>query len=189
MTKNKKIIIGLIGEKGSGKGTVADYLMVKYRADHFGTSKILKRTIEDLSLPTSRNNLVKLALMLKEGFWPSVVIDALIKDMEKSDAQIVIADGIRMHGDLEPFRKKYGKNFYLIYVTAPLKLRYERTKKRKEKAGEDKTTLVEFLAEEGRLTEISIHEIGALADFTIENSRSEKDLIKQIDGVMKKIVK
>ena len=189
MPKNKKIVIGLIGEKGSGKGTVADYLIVKHRAAHYGTSKILKRTIDDLSLPATRNNLIKLALVLREGFWPSVVIDAMMNDMEKSDADIIIADGIRMHGDAEPFKKKYKNNFYLIYVTAPIKLRYQRTKKRKEKAGEDKTTFEQFLNEETRLTEICVHEIGARADFTIENSGEEKELIIKIDTIMRKILK
>jgi len=148
----KKIILGLIGEKGSGKGTVSDYLISQYGAVHYGTSKILRRTLEDLYVPVSRDNLVKLALVLKEGYGPSVIIDSLIQDMEKNGSDIIIADGIRMHGDVEPFRKKYGNNFFLIYVTADLRLRYERTKKRKEKEGEDKATFEEFLEEEGRLT-------------------------------------
>lgn len=180
------MVIGLIGEKGSGKGTVARYLNEKYGADHFGTSKILKRTIDDLCLPATRDNLIKLGLIMKEGFWPSVIIDALIKDMEKSGAPVVVADGIRMHGDVEPFRKKYGKNFKLVYVTAPISIRYERTLKRKEKIGEDKTTFEQFLAEEGRLTEISIHEIGAGADLIIDNVGSVDKIYKQIDRFMKK---
>jgi len=185
MAKKKKFVIGLIGEKGAGKGTISDYLMEKYGAEHFGTSRILKRTVEDLYLPATRNNLVKLALMLKEGFWPSVVIDALIRDIEKGKAQIAIADGIRMHGDVEPFKKKYGRNFKLIYVTAPIRTRYERTKKRKEKVGEDKTTFEEFLAEEGQLTEISIHEIGKNADLTIHNVGDVKKIFQQIDKFLK----
>ena len=80
---NNKIIIGLIGEKGAGKGTVSDYLQEKYGAVHYGTSKILRRTLEDLHLPVTRDNLVKLALVLKEGYGPSVIIDSLIHDMEK----------------------------------------------------------------------------------------------------------
>ncbi|MCG2695655.1 AAA family ATPase [Candidatus Parcubacteria bacterium] len=184
-----KIVIGLIGEKGSGKGTVAKYLIEKYGAIHYGTSKILRRTIEDLHLPVTRNNLVKLALVLKEGFWPSVVIDALISDMEKNGSDIIIADGIRMHGDVKPFKKKYGKNFYLIYVKADIKTRYERVKKRKEKSGEDKLSFVEFLAEEARLTEVSIHEIGSTADFTIDNNKDQKELFKQIEKIMDKIFK
>lgn len=183
-----KIVIGLIGEKGSGKGAVSDYLVEKYGAKHYGTSKILRRTIEDLSLPVTRENLVKLAIVLKEGYWPSVIIDSLIKDIEANGSNLIIADGIRMHGDVAPFRKKYGKNFHLIYVTADLKIRYERTKKRKEKAGEDKTTLEQFLAEEGKLTEVSIHEVGSTADFIVNNNKGVKELYEQVDKLMKKIL-
>jgi len=183
----RKIIIGLIGEKGAGKGTVAEYLLEKYGAVHFGTSKILRRTLEDLHLPVTRDNLVKLALVLKEGYGPSVIIDSLIQDMEKSDADLIIADGIRMHGDVEPFQKKYGENFYLAYVTADLRLRFERTKARKEKEGEENATLEQFLEEEGKLTEISIHEIGRVAQFKMNNNGTSEELKKQTDEMMKKI--
>jgi dephospho-CoA kinase len=185
----RKLIIGLIGEKGAGKGTVAEYLLEKYGAVHFGTSKILRRTLEDLHLPVTRDNLVKLALVLKEGYGPSVIIDSLIQDMEKSSADLIIADGIRMHGDVEPFQKKYQDNFYLVYVTANLKLRYERTKARKEKDGEENATLEQFLEEEGKLTEISIHEIGRGAQFKMNNNGTSEELKKQTDEMMEKLLK
>ncbi|MEI6378773.1 MAG: AAA family ATPase [Candidatus Falkowbacteria bacterium] len=184
-----KIIIGLIGEKGSGKGTVSDYLIAHYGAEHFGTSQILKRTVSDLHLELTRDNFIKLALVLKEGFGASVVIDSLIHDIEdQSKADIVIADGIRMHDDVEPFKKRYGSNFHLIYVTADMRIRYERTKLRKEKAGEDKMTWPEFIAEEARLTEVAIHEVGRQADFIIENNGIPEELTSQVEAVMKKIL-
>ena len=189
MSSKEKIIIGLTGEKGAGKGTVSEYLIEKYGAVHYGTSKVLKRTLEDLHLSLSRDNFIKLALVLKEGFWPTVVIDALIADMEKNGSDILIADGIRMHGDIEPFEKKYGENFFLAHVHADLKIRFERTKSRKEKDGEDKTTFDEFLLDEGRLTEVSIQEIGKGADFTLNNNKTEEELKKQVDEMMKKILK
>ncbi|KKP80319.1 MAG: hypothetical protein A2271_04565 [Candidatus Moranbacteria bacterium RIFOXYA12_FULL_35_19] len=184
---SSKIVIGLIGEKGSGKGTVSDYLIEKYGAIHYGTSKILRRTLEDLHVPVTRDNLVKLALVLKEGYGPSIIIDSLITDMEKNGSDIIIADGIRMHGDVEPFRKKYKRNFFLVYVTADLKLRYARTKKRKEKDGEDKTTFEQFLEEEGKLTEVSIHEIGRSAEFKMNNNGTAEELKAQVDKMIKKI--
>lgn len=188
MQNKKRTVIGLIGEKGGGKGTVSDYLIKNYGAVHYGTSKILRRTLEDLHLPVTRDNLVKLALVLKEGYGPSVIIDSLITDMEENSSDIIIADGIRMHGDVEPFRKKYGKNFYLVYVTADIRIRYERTRARKEKDGEDKTTFEEFLAEEAKLTEISIHEIGKQADFTLNNNGDPGNLSEQIKEMMTKIL-
>jgi len=186
MNENK-IVIGLIGEKGSGKGTVSNYLISKFGAVHYGTSKILRQTLEDLYVPVTRDNLIKLALVLKEGYGPTIIIDSLIKDIERNGSNIIIADGIRMHGDVNPFRKKYGKNFFLIYVHANLKLRYKRTKERKEKEGENKATFSEFLEEEGRLTEISIHEIGRQADFKIDNNGTAEELKKQVDKIMGKI--
>lgn len=182
-----KIVIGLIGEKGAGKGTVSDHLEKKYGAVHYGTSKILRRTLEDLHLPITRDNLIKLALVLKEGYGPSIIIDSLIHDMEKNGSEVIIADGIRMHGDVDPFKNKYGKDFYLVYVTADVRIRFERTRNRKEKDGEDKTTFEQFLEEEGKLTEISIHEIGKQADFTLNNNGTSEELIKQVDGMIGRI--
>ena len=131
----------------------------------------------------------KLALVLKEGYGPSVIIDSLIMDMEKNGSDVIIADGIRMHGDVEPFKKKYGKDFYLVYVWANTRIRFERTKSRKEKDGEDNTTFQQFLEEEAKLTEISIQEIGKQADFKINNNGMEDELNKQVDEMMKVILK
>lgn len=182
---SSKIIIGLIGEKGAGKGTVSDYLIKNYQAKHFGTSKILKRTVADLHLPLTRDNFIKLALVLKEGFGATVVIDSLIQDIEnETEADIVIADGIRMHDDIKPFIDRYGRNFYLFYVTADMKIRYERTKMRKEKEGEDKMTWADFIAEEARLTEVSIHEVGRRADFIIDNNGEQTELDNQVKQAM-----
>ncbi len=184
----KKFVIGLIGEKGAGKGTVSDYLISKYGAVHYGTSAILRRTLEDIHVPVTRDNLIKLALVLKEGYGPSIIIDTLIHDMEKNGSNIIIADGIRMHGDVEPFIKKFGDSFFLVYVTADLKLRYERTKARKEKHGEDETTFEQFLEEEGKLTEVSIHEIGRLARFKLNNGGTSEELYRQVDEMMESIL-
>lgn len=186
MKKNNKLVLGLIGEKGGGKGTVAKYLIEKYGADHFVTSDFLKEIMNCLYIPETRENLIKLAMVLKNGLRQSILMDALIKKVAKSKSKIVIADGIRMDGDIEPFQKKFGKNFKLVYVTAPVKVRFERTKKRKEKVGEDKTTFKQFLKEEKAPTEAVIHKIGETADVSINNGGSVENTCKQIDKFIKK---
>jgi dephospho-CoA kinase len=186
---NNKIVIGLIGEKGAGKGTVSDYLISQYGAIHYGTSKILRRTLEDIHVPITRENLTKLAMILKGGYGDSVIIDSLIQDMEKNGSDIIIADGIRMDGDAEPFRKKYGENFSLVYVTADPGIRYARTKKRKQNEGEGEATFEQFLAEEKMPTEIAISKIGQGADFKLDNSATLEELKEQVDEMIKKVRK
>ncbi len=187
--ENNKIVIGIIGEKGSGKGTASDYLIKNHQADHFCISDILKRTLENIHIPPTRENYNKLAVSMKKTFKETVLIDALIEDIERDKANVVIADGIRMDGDVEPFREKYGENFYLLYVTADVKIRYERTKKRKEKAGEDKTTLKQFKKEEKNPTERDIPKIGKEADFTLNNNGTKEKLEAQVKEIAKKIFK
>ena len=85
------------------------------------------------------------------------------------------------------FKEKYGENFYLIYVTADQKIRYERSVKRGEKAGESTTSFEEFQENERKGTESSISEVAKNADFKIVNNGNEKELEKQVLELMGKI--
>ena len=126
---------------------------------------------------------------MKEGYKKTIIIDALIQDMEKEEAEIVVADGIRMYEDVEPFRKKYEDDFFLVYVEADIKNRYERTKLRKQNDEEGEATFEQFLAEEKMPTEAAIHEIGQKADFKINNDGTLEELKTQVDEMMVKIIK
>lgn len=59
---------------------------------------------------------------------------------------------------------------------------------RKEKEGEDKATFQEFLEEEGRLTEVSIHEIGKTAHYKLNNNGTAEELRLQVDKMMEEIL-
>lgn len=186
--KKKNIVLGLIGEKGGGKGTVAGYIMGKFAASHYEVSKILTKVLENLHIEQTRENYGMLAVVLKEGFGSPVLINALLLEMEKDDSPVIIADGIRMYGDVDPFRKKYGKNFHLIYVTADVHVRYERTKARGEKAGESNATFEQFMEEENGPTEKAIRDIGKGADFRLVNNGTQEELNQQIEMMMDKIM-
>lgn len=183
----KTIIIGLIGEKGCGKGTVADYFIKKLKAEMFHSSGILRTILTALFLPITRENLTKMALVLKRNFGKNVLMEALISNIDDVNPKIAIVDSIRMKEDMDIFEEKYGNDFYTIYVEANVRVRYERTKNRKEKAGEGEATFEEFLREEKTATESRIHQIGKRASFIIDNNDDKPNLMKQIKQVAKKI--
>lgn len=184
---NKKKVIGIIGEQAGGKGSASDIIIKHYGGVRLTTSDILRRTLDSLHIPFSRENLINLAVILKRGFGDSVLMDAALVDVENVDSDLVIVDGIRMPGDTEPFKKVYKDDFKLIYVTADAKLRYERSKSRGEKAGEDTATFEEFLAKEKAATEAHIAEVGKEADFRIENNEGYEELEVKVNEVMEKI--
>ena len=132
-------------------------------------------------------NLTDLALILKNGFGKSVLMKAMLKEVENEDADLVIVDGLRMPGDPDPFKNEYGADFKLVYITADQKIRYERSVGRGEKSGESEANFEEFVANEERETEKYIAEVGAKADFIIKNNENQKELEKQIVAMMNKL--
>ena len=183
----KKVIIGIIGEQAGGKGAVSDIIIKKYGGTRLTTSNILRRTLDSLYIEFSRSNLITLALSLKKGFGDPILMEAMLKDIEKIDSDLVIVDGIRMPGDTNPFIREYGDDFHLIYVTADQKIRYERSKDRGEKAGESGATFEEFKEKEKQATEKSIKKVGKTADFKIENNEGVEELEEKVIAIMTKI--
>lgn len=183
----RKTVIGLIGEQASGKGAASNIIIKKYGGARLTTSNILRRTLDSLHIESSRDNLINLALVLKKGFGNGVLMEAALKEVEMVDGDFVIVDGIRMPGDTDPFIREYGDDFHLIYITADQKLRYERSKQRGEKAGEDTATFEEFASKEMLETEASIAKVGETADFIVINDGDAEQLEEKIMEVMSKI--
>ena len=183
----KKTVIAIIGEQASGKGAAADFIRKKYGGQRLTISNLLRRTLDSLYIPITRENLIELALNLKKGFGDEVLMQAMLKEVEMEETDLVIVDGLRMPGDPDPFRKEYDGDFYLIYVTAEQEIRYERSVSRGEKVGESDAAFEEFQANEKLDTEKFISEVGAQADFKIENNGTAEELEQKVLDIMGKI--
>ena len=164
-------VIGLIGEKGSGKQTFVNFLKeiapdLNIRQVRF--SDILAQTLMIWDIPNTRANLQKLSLIMEEGFGQSSLANAAKYSIEGDSADVVVFDGIRREPELELVKEM--TNSILIYVTAEQKLRYERLKLRSEKVGEVGLTFEQFLQEDKSKAEINIPSLGKKADVKLENN-------------------
>lgn len=177
-----KLVIGLVGEKGSGKETFGNILQglipnTAIQRVHF--SDILVETLDLWSFPKTRENLQTLARYMEDGFGRGTITNAVKGRVINSTADIVIIDGVRWEPDLELVRS-FPKNV-LVYVTADVETRYKRTKLRKEKAYEDATSREQFLKEEAAKNETLIPGIGADADFKVNNNGDLEQLKEQVE--------
>lgn len=173
------LLIGLVGEKGSGKDTLAHYLQENSQKKiiHIRFSDLLKQTLKLWDLPETRSNLQKLAQVL-EDFGEGTVAHGLEKQIQNSDAEIIILDGIRWKPDLKLLEKF--PEHKLIYITADPESRFQRLKSRGEKIGEAEMSFEQFLEEEKAPNELLIPEIGLKADIKMENNGSVEEFQEKI---------
>ncbi len=176
-----KEVVGLVGEKGGGKGTVfvtLKELLPDKRVERVSSSDLLASTLDLWALKRTRENFIKLVAAMNDGFGEGTLTNALKQQTLKSGADIVIIDSIRLQSDLDMLRSIPGN--LLLYVTADAKIRYDRTKARGEKEGETKASFEQFQKEESAHTEQLVPKIGAQADFTINNNGTLEEFKAQV---------
>lgn len=174
-------IIGLVGQKGGGKGTFVDCLramVLTKNIAHLKFSDLLVEMLKLLSLPTTRENLQKAAQMIDEKFGVGTFSNAVYQRVLEEDADIVVLDGVRWLPD-EQLVRRFDDNA-LAYVTADPDTRFERLKARKEKVGEGEMIREQFDREEQAPNELFISEIGSRADFHIINNGPLKEFEDQV---------
>ena len=146
---------------------------------------LLDEILTILDMPLSRRNEIDLGLGLREVFGPEVLYKSLKKRVEEAKEELVVINGIRMD-EQQKIIKDLGAK--IIYITAPLDIRFERYKERHEKIDDGKLNFEEFEAQEKtEATEVDIPALGAKADYRIDNIGTKEELYIKLDEVMQKI--
>ncbi len=181
----KKIIIGLVGEMGSGKSTVASYIEKKYGASRYGFSTFLRTILEYLTIPPTRVNLIDLFLILAKRFGEDVLAKPMKELVSKDNKEIIVVEGIRRPADISLLTELPG--FFLVGITSTKENRYKRITERTEKIDDQTKTYEEFLKDEQRPTERLISGMVSSARAVINNDGELLTTEKQIDEIIEKI--
>lgn len=164
-------VIGLVGEKGGGKGTFSEMLAAEaprgVRCAWVRFSDLLRETLDMWSLPHTRQNLQELSRIMNVTYGSGTLANATRQRIARCDADIVVLDGVRWEADRALIRS-FPQNL-LVYVTARPEVRYARIRGRGENADDARAGLAQFMAEEQAVAEIDIPRIGATADIRIVN--------------------
>jgi len=175
------IIIGILGEKLAGKDSVAEYLIKTRGADHIKASHILDELLQVLGLPVTRRNEIDAGRGMETVFGPHIIGEAIKRRVQESKGDKIVINGLRLKDQFEDARKLGAK---IIYITAPVELRYERFKQRRQKKEDGQQTIEEFIAQDKEWTEVGIPVLGTLADYKIENTGSLEELYKKVDDIL-----
>jgi dephospho-CoA kinase len=182
MTSDNRIVIGLVGRKGSGKGTVARLLKERYGASVYRYSDILRDILDQLSIDKTREHLIALSEILRKHYGEDVLKHAMMEHVRHDATRLIVIDGIRRMDDLT--RLDELGTFYLVSITAPVELRYQRATARGENAGETTRTFASFQNMESAPTEKTIADVEPHAWKIIDNTGSYDELASKVDELM-----
>ncbi|MCK4554819.1 AAA family ATPase [Candidatus Parcubacteria bacterium] len=178
-----KIIVGLVGEIASGKGTIAEYLEKKYSASTYKFSSILRDVLIRLHIEISRKNMQNLSTILRQNFGEDLLARIIAEDVKKDGNKIIVVDGIRRMADIKYLKEIAG--FKLIKITADSKIRYERLIERTENQGDTKKTYEEFLSDHNKEADAKIPKVLEKAEIEINNNGAVTELYQQVDKIIK----
>ncbi len=182
-------VIGITGTNASGKDTVAEYLVQKYSFKNFSLSDEIRFELTKRGLEHSRDNMIRVGNEIRENFNANELAIRAIKRIKDDGSEKIVITSIRNPAEPEEIKKNF-YDFKLIFVDAPIELRYERSTSR-GRAG-DGESLADFEAKEA--LELDGGEKGQrliacskLADFSIINDRDLLYLEEQTDKVIEKL--
>lgn len=185
MSEKKKIILGLVGEIASGKDTMADYLKEKYNSDTVSFSTPIRKILDILHLPQTRENMVKIGAEMRNAFDKTIWGKVIAEECEINPSSLITLPNVRIENDIVYLKEM--SNFFLINIDTSPEIRYQRLTNRGQNP-DDKTKTWEQFLKDGELeTEITIREVAKMTEYKLTNNGSFEDFYKQIDELMSQI--
>jgi dCMP deaminase len=182
------MIIGLTGEHCAGKGTLAEYL-AKKSFYYLSLSDVIREEIVAGGKDVTRDELIEKGNELRKKFGPGVLAKKSVAKI-KSDRNYVI-DSIMNPAEVKELRKL--KGFFLVHVTAPPEIRFERMKARGRE--NDPNTYEAFVKLEKAVmqnadtTKHQLIETFKMADKTIVNDSDIMGFYERIDVLLGELSK
>ncbi len=175
------MIIGLTGTNASGKSSVADYLAGK-GFSAYSLSDELRLLLKKSRVAATRENLIKAGKHYREKHGRGYLASLVRKKLRGKNA---VVDSIRNLGEVAELMKE--RTFFLVAVDAPVKIRFQRARKRMSRR--DQKTFSEFVAREkeelyGKGAGQQIMACMKKADFRIDTKDGYEKLYKKIDDIL-----
>lgn len=173
-------LLAIVGRQGSGKDTVASYLVHKYSFAHISSGDVLRKYVRDNNLgKTDRDNLQHIVTELRASRGNDILIKSILDD---PPSQRLIISGLRHPDEVKLIRKHHGR---VLAVVADPDIRYKRSVKRQREGDEiefDEFKRLEEREKEGKIWRVD--DIIAQADMVVQNGGRLDDLHVALDQHM-----
>lgn len=172
---------------GSGKTEAINYLIKKlgWPKVYLGNATFEEMARRKMAINEKNERLIREELRKKYG--PACYALRAIKKIKKlKSRQNVLVESLYSWGEYLEFKKAFGNDFFTVAICAPPRLRYARLDKRKIRP----LTLLEARSRD-YCQIVNLSQAGpiAMADYTIINDGSWRDLNKKLEALSKVVKK
>lgn len=173
----KRIVIGLCGESGAGKTTLAKYLNFKYGFGYFRYSQVIenkygvrsKHALQDVGNRIAQHPDEQIALT-----------QYMIDRMDESKSYVI--DGIRHLEDYNALKSAFGDSFIFVYIECT----YRNRRKRYVRDDGAEIGSRQFEDLNNHPSESGIKPMLGFADVRLDNNASYKHLREQADAIVER---
>ncbi|MBS1267859.1 MAG: hypothetical protein MAG458_00573 [Nitrosopumilus sp.] len=155
---------------GAGKSTIAEGLKPK-GYDIINMGNAVRKEAKKRNLESTRSNLGKLMLELREKNGPGAIAELIKSEIESSPSNVILIDGVRSNDEIQVLRK-FGI-VKLLAIHASTDTRFDFLQKRGR--SDDPQTKEHFEERDNRELGVGISNSIALSDNAISNIGLTKD--------------
>ncbi|HKZ49620.1 MAG TPA: AAA family ATPase [Candidatus Nanoarchaeia archaeon] len=177
-----QLVIGIVGMPGSGKSTVSDHLVKKYKAERIHLGDFIWEWLGRQGIKPNEQTGTMAALYMWVEYGDIPLSQWAFNQTKKSKAKIVILDSLRTVEEARFFQLKFGNNFHAIAVLASPAARLARTQKRARFGALSK---LEFRMRDREELRLGVGDLIASANHYIDANQSVQKVQKQVDVLMK----
>lgn len=179
------MVIGFTGSNSSGKDTIADYIVRKHGFIHYSLSDVIREIMKSEGVEPTRENLISFGTNLRAENGNGILAKKVLEKTEEGKNYCITS--IRHPDEVKELRKR--KDFVLVNIDAPRKIRFERMRKRKRPG--DPETLERFTELEAKESQSSgsgqqLAKTAGLADIIFINDLNDMEALNvKIENLLK----
>jgi dephospho-CoA kinase len=160
---------------GAGKSTIADGLESK-GYDIINMGNAVRDEAKKRNLESTRDNLGKLMLELREKNGPGAIVELVKPQIESSTSDVILIDGVRSNDEIKVLRKFGTVKLLAIHASTDTRFNFLQKRGRTD----DPQTKEHFEERDNRELGVGISNSIALSDYAISNVGLTKDELIEI---------